>query len=311
MSGTENNIQSLKPRVSKSAVASLTLGVLAFLILNLRVFILIFPDHLDLLLINVMGVVGICGFIFGIVTVAKISRLALVIVMLLVVILFIQTFIAVPVCKSNSSVVELISIVVLLTYAAGVCIRESKNKGFLKHGIIAFVGLVLTSFIFLAWMGLAYWYKPELPCDRNIFKLGQAMEAYARKHNGQFPDPNQWCDLLLKSKDVSIENFICPSIDIRNRKHEKLFLRPVPKVGRCQFAMNPNCKRDSPEDTILLFEAKEGWNQFGGLEILLTERHRKYGSMIVLKDGRTQIVKEDLIAQLIWGAEEKDSESIE
>ncbi len=268
MNDTESITQKTKKTILHTAIASLVFGMPALVIFLSRFFIFVFPDRLDLMLINIMGVLGICGLLFSVATVAKISRLSLAVVILVVVILFILNFVnSHRYYKSDSFwafwalMRAILYAGVLLIVAAGVvCVRASKTKGFLTYGIIAFVGLVLTSFICLAWISLAYWYKPKLPCRWTIFELGQAMKAYARKNNDQFPDPKQWCDILLKSEGVGIENFICPSIDIRNRKHERLFLRPVPKVGRCQFAMNPSCKRDSPEDTVLLFEAKEGWN---------------------------------------------------
>ena len=169
MSGTENNIQSLKPRVSKSAVASLTLGILGFLIFLLRFHIFVFPDSLDSLLKNIMGVLGICGFIFGIVTVVRISRLATALVISAVVILFTQIAISQPYPIGDPHG-ELILVGALVMFVAGVvCIIASKARGFLKLGIIAFVGLVLTIWICGCW---AEEYK------RYLRKQSRARETY-------------------------------------------------------------------------------------------------------------------------------------
>jgi len=153
MSDTENNTQSQKSRVSKSAVASLTLGILGFLIFLLRFHIFVFPDSLDLLLNNIMGVLGICGFIFGIATVLRISRLATMLVISAVAISLAKIAMSNPFIHSDSFR-ALMGVMLLagalLMFAAGVvCFVVSKARGLLKHGIVVFVGLLLSSFVCL------------------------------------------------------------------------------------------------------------------------------------------------------------------
>lgn len=66
-----------------------------------------------------------------------------------------------------------------------------------------------------------------------------------------------WCDLL---KDYHVEKLlVCPS---QRRAGE-----------RCSYAINPYCEPNSPPDTVLLFETKGGWNQFGGIELASTDNH--------------------------------------
>ncbi len=39
------------------------------------------------------------------------------------------------------------------------------------------------------------------------------------------------------------------------------------------YAMNPNCREDSPKDVVFLFESKPGWNQHGGPELFTFDNH--------------------------------------
>jgi hypothetical protein len=153
MGETENNILSPKLRISKPAVASLTLGILGFLIFLSRFFIFVFPDSLDLLLSNIMGVLGICGFIFGIATVFRISRLATVLAISAVAILLAKIAMSNPFIHSDSFRALMRAMLLagaLLMFAAGVvCFVVSKARGLLKHGIVVFVGLLLSIFVCL------------------------------------------------------------------------------------------------------------------------------------------------------------------
>ena len=67
----------------------------------------------------------------------------------------------------------------------------------------------------------------------------------------KYPTPNNWCDLLVKYIEADEITFTCKSA------------RDSGNTNRCHFAINPNCKPDSPSDTVLLFETKGGWNVLG------------------------------------------------
>ena len=82
---------------------------------------------------------------------------------------------------------------------------------------------------------------------------------------------------------------------------EKYFICPERKTGRSHYAMNPNCRPDSPADTVLLFESKEGWNQFGGAELITTERHEGAGSNILFNDLHVSFVRTKELGELNWG----------
>jgi prepilin-type processing-associated H-X9-DG protein len=66
----------------------------------------------------------------------------------------------------------------------------------------------------------------------------------------------------------------------------------------------PEIKRDLPEDIVLLFETKGGWNQFGGPEILTFENHKGKGCNVLFNDGSVRFVKPQEVGELNWGVQE-------
>jgi len=98
---------------------------------------------------------------------------------------------------------------------------------------------------------------------------------------------NNWCDLLIEYADVPEKAFVCRSAG----------------EARCHYAINPNIKPNSPNDVVLLFETKGGWNLFGGPEILSTENHLGEGCWILFNDGHAKFVKTEQLAELKWDVE--------
>ena len=87
------------------------------------------------------------------------------------------------------------------------------------------------------------------------------------------------------SKDHKV--FICPN-------------GPGPvEVIRCNYAINPNCEPNSPKDVVLLFEAKGGWNKYGGPELLMFN-HEKEGAAVGLNDGHSEFVRPEDVNKLKW-----------
>jgi len=190
-------------------------------------------------------------------------------------------------------------------------IKTKKVRGILKSNALVISGIVLTSLISSAWFveqttrrSTAY----RMWCASNLATIGRAMLIYSNE-NGQYPEPNQWCDLLLKDGEIRIENLICPDIVISAPLAAR-FIWPIPKKGRCNYAMNPSCNPNSPPDAVLLFEAKPGWNQFGGPEILTLENNRGVGCNILFNDAHVDFVRPEKICELNWKAEENKSNHI-
>jgi prepilin-type processing-associated H-X9-DG protein len=119
----------------------------------------------------------------------------------------------------------------------------------------------------------------------DLYRLGRAILLYIEENNEKWPLSNKWCDLLLQSGYATKKDLI-----FRGRGKERGY-----------YAINPDCGPNSPPDTVLLFEAKGGWNQFGGPEILTTENHKGEGCNILFIDLHVYFVKTEELEDLNWG----------
>lgn len=123
--------------------------------------------------------------------------------------------------------------------------------------------------------------------------LGRWMDIYYRKETGTtYPAPSAWCSIIsiydktrVSGEDPAREIFQCPGAG----------------QGKCHYAMNSECKVDSPGDTVLLFETKAGWNQQGGPELFTFDNHEPKGGCVLLNDGTVKFIRtEDELKQLRW-----------
>lgn len=178
------------------------------------------------------------------------------------------------------------------------------SKGRLKG--ILFAGLSIAILLFsLEWIpsmstGLVSTRVPM--CRYNLEKLRIALENYSYDYQGNYPTAYKWCDLL---KDYHVEKYlVCPA---QRGTGE-----------RCHYAINPYCEPNSPPDTVLLFETKGGWNQFGGIEMANTDNHphdrdrfwgyKIRGCSILFNDGSVRSVREEEFTNLKWKPDEEQKE---
>ena len=126
-------------------------------------------------------------------------------------------------------------------------------------------------------------------CAGNLSTFGKAFRLYAGENDGKYPTANKWCDLLLQY-DIDEKMFVCrSSLDKGD-------------MGRSHNAMNPYCESNSPNDVVLLFETKGGWNQFGGPELLTTENHHGL-CHILFNDGSVDFIRAKEVGKLKWSVE--------
>ncbi len=168
-------------------------------------------------------------------------------------------------------------------------LRKGRNtKSWLKILLLILLGVAFYLFV---WPAL----RPRRPivrsiiCSSKLHKIGKTMERYAAENDNKYPTCENWCDLLVEKADVEEEYFKCPA--------DK-------KDARCSYAMNPDCRPDSVDDVVLLFEANGGWNQFGGLDLLSMENHYGEGCNILFNDGNVEFIKTKDIGKLKWKGEE-------
>ena len=126
-------------------------------------------------------------------------------------------------------------------------------------------------------------------CGSMLKGIGTAIFVLSHDYDGEFPEADKWCDLLVEKADFPEEYLKCPA--------DK-------KDVRCSYAMNPNCRPDSAGGVVLLFEAKGGWNQSGGAELLNLENHGGEGCNVLFNDGSARFVRAEDIGKLKWKDEE-------
>jgi hypothetical protein len=121
-------------------------------------------------------------------------------------------------------------------------------------------------------------------CRNNLGVLGLQIREYYL----EYPSATEWADSIVRMASnwpEVIEFFQCPSAG----------------EGRCHYALNPNCQRDSPPDMVLLFETKAGWNQHGGAELFTFDNHFPRGGCVLLNKGAAKFIRtEEELKQLRW-----------
>lgn len=129
----------------------------------------------------------------------------------------------------------------------------------------------------------------EIKCGSNLKTLSLACLAYHAANDKQWV-LNDWGDVLKPYYD------------------DKGILKCyIDKTGPCSYAMNENIPADAnelPGDLVLLFESAPGWNQVGGPDDVVTDRHGKPGANIAFADGHVEFVKSEDIPTLRWTPEQ-------
>ena len=106
----------------------------------------------------------------------------------------------------------------------------------------------------------------------------------------KYPEATEWSEMLARAyidegEEVNMKPYKCPSAG----------------EGKCNYAMNPNCRADSPGDMVLLFETKAGWNQHGGPELFTFDKHDPKGGCVLLNDGTVKFIRTpEELRQLRW-----------
>jgi hypothetical protein len=130
----------------------------------------------------------------------------------------------------------------------------------------------------------------EIICSSRLMNIHRALCIYANENKDCCPTAEKWCDLLMQKTDVSKESFKCPN----------------DKKGPSSFALNPNANLNSQSEMVLVFEARLGWNQNGGRELLNKENHKGKGASILYVSGYVEFVREEDLKKLNWGIKAKE-----
>lgn len=145
----------------------------------------------------------------------------------------------------------------------------------------------------------------RMRCAANLKNLWYRLHFYnfqeALRQNDPFirsktlyPIPSEWCDDIPR---------LYPTMGGSGTSHwgAKPHICPSAGEGKNHYAMNPNCKPDSPADMVLLFETKAGWNQHGGLDLFTFDNHDPKGGFVLLNDGTVKFIRTpEELRQLRW-----------
>jgi hypothetical protein len=138
-------------------------------------------------------------------------------------------------------------------------------------------------------------FELRMRCAVNLRNVWHRLRLYYKavgRIEMQYPTPVEWCDTMARAYtstrwyDESFVNaYLCPSAS----------------EGKCHYALNTNCKYDSPSDVVLLFETKAGWNQHGGPELFTFDNHDPKGGCVLLNDGTVKFIRtKEELQQLRW-----------
>ena len=131
----------------------------------------------------------------------------------------------------------------------------------------------------------------RLYCERHLKELRKALRKATGVEN-KYPIAAEWSDVMEQYRQA------------RYPTKERITWSlkcPAQQEGKCHYAMNPNCKPDSPSDMVLLFETKAGWNQHGGPELFTFDNHDPKGGCVLLNDGTVKFIRtKDELQQLRW-----------
>jgi len=131
------------------------------------------------------------------------------------------------------------------------------------------------------------WYRLRLYHKAEKIRL----EDSSGENQIVYPAVDEWCDVMVRAYQI-----VGPKNSIM-REHKC----PSAGEGKCHYAINPNCKRDSLRDMVLLFETKGGWNQHGGPELFTFDNHDPKGGCVLLNDGTVKFIRtKEELQQLRW-----------
>ena len=125
-------------------------------------------------------------------------------------------------------------------------------------------------------------------CQRNLDYLG-GLISYSDNNQAIYsPFAENWCDILIQKDGAYLD----PNI----------FICPVAQKGRSTYAMNKNIigLKKIPDDIVVLFDSKPGWNQVGGHELLAPENHNGTGCYILFGHMFAEFVDINDLDKLRW-----------
>ncbi len=129
-------------------------------------------------------------------------------------------------------------------------------------------------------------FDPISGCQGQLRGLGLAMNNYAEDNQGKLPLHPNWCDVFRDELLIAPTSFICPGA----------------KNKSPSYALNENVigLDTVPDDIVILFDSKPGWNQIGGPELLAPENHRGKGCNVLFGNFEVKFIEKEKFGRLKW-----------
>lgn len=186
---------------------------------------------------------------------------------------------------------------VCLIFGIWTLIERICNRGISKDYVFAILGILLSVLAFICAERALGCHRPEARlriCPNHMKEIHKAIASYSKTNNNQYVPVDKWCDILAIQPHFEKAIFLCPDYtDKHNWNREQPYI--------CSYAINPNAEPNSAGDVVLLFETKDGWNQFGGSELMAFDNHYRKGCNVLFNDGHTEFIKPKRKDKLKWG----------
>ena len=182
-------------------------------------------------------------------------------------------------------------IIALISLVRLIIIKEKTKKPYIQAMSSIIISIALFGLIVIGYKHSGQ-IAMEIICRAKINQLSECILETSKANNNKYQNSN-WCDLIKDEIDFE-DTYRC--------------LRD--KTGPCSYAMNENIPADAnelPGDLVLLFESAPGWNQTGGADDVVIDRHYKnrLGGNIAFADGHVEFVEAEDIPNLRWTLEEQ------
>ena len=159
----------------------------------------------------------------------------------------------------------------------------------------------------------------RMVCGTNMLRFGDCLGRYASENQGEYPPPDKWCDIVFEKIGMSYEHYLCKvdsnglyyysnspdesnlSLEFSHISSDVNEPKYIYKIKTLYYAMNPNASPKSPNDVVLLFESKPGWNQYGGAELMRFGHHQPEVCNVLFNDGSVRFVNPEEAKNLNWG----------
>ena len=185
-----------------------------------------------------------------------------------------------------------------LVFGIVAMVKVSNSRGALRGGGIALTGIIVSGiFLFmipiyaamlLPALAAAKQKAEAINCVQNEKLLGEALENYARGHDGKFPAATTWCDDIQASIG-SDKIFKCSAAN---------------SSSRCDYAFNAKLggldETNTAPTTVMIFESDGGWNANGGPELMIGKPRHARVLVVAFADGSVQQLPESQLNMLRW-----------